>query len=228
MLRPRLPSIVVLASGLLHCGGVTQSEPTESRGQINAQTDTCDEAPDDDDLGIELGGGFHAAYYNERFDYVTSGQTCGPAYDNLNSFSLRLTGKAARHYSAVVHCGYLRYDNGTFVGERVEVEARDGEWCDDLALERLQLVDRMLLSDVSFSIEAKDCAPSRQLSLAVNTRVGWTEALPAADSLCVYVADRQAGAYACSLAPPADYCVCPHSESWQDFFKSMKLSLEPR
>ncbi|HYQ00555.1 MAG TPA: hypothetical protein VER96_17880 [Polyangiaceae bacterium] len=43
----------------------------------------------------------------------------------------------------------------------------------------------------------------------------------------MYVANRQPGAWACRLAPPADYCVCPDGDAWQDFITDAQLSLVP-
>jgi len=124
-----------------------------------------------------------------------------------------------------VRCGYIRYDNGTFVGERVEVEARDGSWCHQLALDSIELVDRMLLTDVSFRIESKESAPARDLAVRFETRSGWTAAAPAENSLCAYVAFRAPGNSACGMVPPTPSCVCPCGSSWQDFFDAMTLSL---
>jgi hypothetical protein len=155
---------------------------------------------------------------------VSGGQKC-EASDGLNTFALKLSGSAADRYSAVVRCGYIRYDNGAFVGERVEVEARDGMWCHQPALDRIELVDRMLLTDVSFRIEAKASAPARDLAVRFETRSGWTAAAPAEDSLCAYVAFRAPGSWACGMVPPAPSCVCPCGPSWEDFFDAMTLSL---
>jgi len=69
-----------------------------------------------------------------------------------------------------VRCGYIRYDNGTFVGERVQVEARDGKWCDDVAAPELDLVDRMLLTDVSFAVEPRlPSTAERRLAVSFST-----------------------------------------------------------
>jgi hypothetical protein len=59
----------------------------------------------------------------------------------------------------------------------------------------------MLLTDVSFELEARNA------------------------NVCIYVANRQVGAWACRLASPADYCVCPVGDAWQDFIADAKLSL---
>lgn len=178
-----------------------------------------------DDVGIEFACGSRSVSVLSRSDYLSSGQICGGS-GGINTFALRPTGRAAADYSAVARCGYIRYDNGTFVGERVEVEARDGEWCDDQALKRLELADRMLLTDVSFALEAKNASvPKRQLALAISTLAGWTKPEPAESNLCVYVANRQAGASTCSMAPATDSCVCPCDAAWQDFITGVRLSL---
>lgn len=234
---------IVLAACLLGCGGRASNVESGPRtlvddsdrakgGDAGIEPREPQSEPridaDSGNVGIEFACGFRSASSAKHFAYRASGQNCGDD-GGLNTFALRLTGSAAADYAAVVRCGYVRYDNGIFVGERVEVEARDGQWCDELALEQIDLADRMLLTDVSFALEARTATvPDRSLSLAIATRAGWTDPLPAAQNICIYVANRQTGAYACRLAPPADFCVCPDGDAWQDFFTDMKLSLEPQ
>jgi hypothetical protein len=180
-----------------------------------------------DDLELELACGAVSATDEEYSAFVSGGQRCQPS-NGINTFAVRLRGSAASRYSAVVRCGYIRYDNGTFVGERIQVEGRDGAWCHEPASARLEPVDRMLLTDVSFAIEASCDAPARNLMVHFQTRAGWTVPIAAEDSICVYVAFRAPGAAACSMAPPAAYCTCPSGPAWQDFFIAMALSLTER
>jgi hypothetical protein len=178
-----------------------------------------------DDLQIEFACGIHSANTGEYSEYYGNGQICENS-KGINTFALRLIGSAAPRYSAVVRCGYLRYDNGTFVGERVEVEARDGRWCHETGLQHIDLVDRMLLTDVSFAIDALDAvAPKRHLAIQFSMLSGWTNPVPAETNLCLYVAHLQLGAYACAMASPAPYCVCPCDTMWQSFPMAMSLSL---
>jgi hypothetical protein len=218
-------------SSLAESPGGSSSEPSEDTPPRRSQQDRCVQlAPpqlqaDSDDLQITFGCGSFSATGHELSGFLGGGQKCEASGDLLNTFALKLSGSAAEKYSAVVRCGYIRYDNGTFVGGRVEVEARDGNWCHELALEKIELVDRMLLTDVSFRIEAKQSAPERDLAVRFETRSGWTAATPAEDSLCAYVAYRAPGNWACDRVPPVPSCVCPCGPSWEDFFDAMSLSL---
>lgn len=206
-------------------GPTTPSDEGAAGGSC-VPLDATKAAPDSKDLQLEYACGFHSAERKWSSDYVQGGESCG---DNigLNTFSMRLKGAAAARYSAVVRCGYIRYDNGTFVGERVAVEARDGQWCHQPALELLQPIDRMLLTDVSFSIEPVDPGPARKQPLAVqfSTRVGWTQPVPAENPLCFYVAHREPGNWACRMVTAAPYCVCPCGEAWEDFLSDLRISL---
>ena len=175
-------------------------------------------------LQLSFACGTYSVARQEQSEFLSGGKSCS-ASDGLNTFALKIGGSAAGEYSPVVRCGYIRYDNGTFVGERFEVEARDGQWCHDLALKRIELVDRMLLTDVSFALEPKEAAPARRLSVQFDGRGGWTALVPAEESLCAYVAFREQGYAACGMVPPAPYCVCPCGSGWEDFFSAMTLSL---
>ena len=181
-----------------------------------------------DDLRIEFACGVRQAALMNRSEFQAGGTTCGTML-GLNTFALRLQGRDAAAYSAVVRCGYIRYDNGSFVGARVQVEARDGAWCDDLALQRIELVDRMLLTDVGFAVESRQgSAPKRNLSATFSMRTGSTTPVSPERALCVYVANRAPGVASCRLAAPSPNCVCPCDQAWGDFFESVKLSLLAR
>lgn len=109
------------------------------------------------------------------------------------------------------------------------MEARDGAWCHERALNEIMLADRMLLTDVSFAIEATDAtAPKRYLAVQFSSLSGWTAPVLAQDSLCAYVAFREPGNWACRMVSPASYCVCPCGQGWDDFFNAMSLSLATR
>lgn len=178
------------------------------------------------DLQIEYACGYRSAEAERYSNFFAGGTRCDDG--EINTFALKLKGRAAAGYSAVVRCGYIRYDNGTFVGERLAVEARDGQWCHEAALERMDLVDRMLLTDVSFAVEPRGAAPARGVRARFSTRAGWTDPVPADKNLCAYVAHRQAGQagdWACRMVSSVPYCVCPCGEAWEDFFSGAELSL---
>jgi hypothetical protein len=209
------------AAGAAATDGSSSGEPAEAPACVELAEPEL--AVEQDDLQLSFACGTYSVARQEQSEFLSGGRSCS-ASDGLNTFALKVEGSAAGAYSAVVRCGYVRYDNGTFVGERVEVEARDGQWCHDLALKRIELVDRMLLADVSFALEPKQ-APARRLSLQFEGRAGWTAPVPAEESLCAYVAFRQPGYAACGMVPPAPYCVCPCGPGWEDFFSAMTLSL---
>jgi hypothetical protein len=201
-----LATTTIAGLGLVACGGTL--------------------AGPDADLQATYGCGIHRADIAQRSQLVAAGEPCTVPFGELNTFAVQLSGANRGLYSAVVRCGYIRYDNGTVVGSRVAVEARDGAWCDDLALQQIDLKDRMLLTDISFSIEpATANAPSRGFTYAFTTRGGVSQPFPNGTNVCVYVADRLAGASSCSLAPPSSDCSCPRDPSWGDFLESVTLSL---
>jgi hypothetical protein len=178
-------------------------------------------------LRVEVACGIHSAALQNYSDFVDTGVSCTNATQELNTFALRVSGPESEQYSAVVRCGYIRYDNGTFVGERVVVEARDGQWCHELALERIELRDRMLLTDVAFVLERLErSAAPHSLSMSMLSRAGWSDETVADQAICMYVAHHQAGAYACRLGPTLDYCTCPPGESWEDFMEGVAISLD--
>ncbi|HYJ11585.1 MAG TPA: hypothetical protein VEX18_21330 [Polyangiaceae bacterium] len=250
---------VIVVTSLIGCGGIARhdTQPEVSAGAANQPNDLADqpqstEQPtsttphtadstagtctqltpprpdiDLDELQVEYACGYRTAATERYSEFLPSGARCGEA--EINTFALKLKGRTASAYSAVVRCGYIRYDNGVFVGERVQVEARDGAWCHEAALEHIELADRILLTDVSFALEARDItAPPRSLSARFSTRAGWTAPVPTHESLCTYVAHRQSGTAACRTALPAGYCVGPCGEAWQDFFQAIELSLVRR
>lgn len=174
-------------------------------------------------LQVEFACGWHSASTDERTGFLEGGSRCEPS-SGINTFALRAVGSDASRYSALARCGYVRYDDGSFVGERIEVEVRDGKWCHEAALERLDLEDRLLLTDVAFTLEPKDGARERRLSVRFATRNGWTNAVPAERNLCAYVAHREPAA-ACGEVDPVEDCVCPCGDAWQDFFLAMELQL---
>lgn len=181
------------------------------------------------ELEIRYACGLHRADREEYSTFRPLGESCDLPFGEMNTFALELSGSAAGSYSAVVRCGFVRYDNGDFVGDRVEVEARDGEWCHEVALEQITLVDRMLLTDVSFAIEPVGAATAQHpLDVSMQSRDGWSKPFPADASLCVYVAYRQIGASACGMVPPAPFCTCPPDAAWQDFFEGIKLTAGKR
>jgi hypothetical protein len=195
-----------------------------SEGGICVALATAEAEPNATELQLEYACGIYSAERKWSSDYVAGGERCGTTFD-LNTFSLRLKGAAAARYSAVVRCGYIRYDNGTFVGGRVAVEARDGQWCHEPALGLIQLADRMLLTDVSFSIESKDAAlPARPLAVAFSTFAGWTPPVPAEGQLCLYVAHREPGSSTCRMVAPASDCTCPCGDAWEDFMVAVQIS----
>ena len=178
-----------------------------------------------DELQIQYACGIHSAHTQEYSAFLDGATPCENP-PGFNTFALKLIGSAAARYSAVVRCGYIRYDNGTFVGSRVETEARDGQWCHEPALDSIQLADRMLLTDVAFAIEALDStAPTKHLAVQFLTRSGRTRAVPAEDNLCLYVAHRAPGNWTCSMVAPTSYCTCPCDPAWDDFPTAMTLSL---
>ena len=246
---PLAIGLAVFASSLSGCGGKVTRDAAETQVPPDSSTEpepplppapppAPDESsprcvalplaaaqPDDDDQHVEFACGLRSAAQEIRSPFLVGGQSC-ESPQGANTFALRLTRRLAADYSTVVRCGYILYENGSFVGERFEVEARDGEWCDELALQRLELRDRMLLTDVSFAIEAKDgrLVPW-QIVLQTLTSAGWTEPVPAEYSLCLYVAHQGAGASTCLQVKPADYCVCPCRKAWRDFLVGTKLWL---
>jgi hypothetical protein len=199
--------------------------PTVPCGMPTAAPSTPPPPAQSGDLELEYACGIHSIWAMQTLDFVSTGEVCGLGRD-LNTFALRLTGADSARYSAVVRCAYIRYDNGTVVGDRVVVEARDGQWCHELALEQIDMKDRMLLTDVSFAVEAiEETAPARGLSLRINGRLGWSDAVSAEKPLCLYVAHEEYGAAACgSLRQPLPYCTCPPGEAWQDFANDVELS----
>ena len=210
-------------------GGAPAAGGTGGRAPTQPPEGSCTDLPSPrlvaggGHLEVSYACGMHSATVQEYSDFRAAGVPCTTG---SNTFAIRVTGADRERYSAVARCGYIRYDNGTFVGSRVAVEARDGQWCHELALEQIELVDRMLLTDVSFAIEATDpSAPAQRLALQVTTRFGSTGLLPAETNLCAYVAHRQYGGFVCSMAPPTPDCVCPCDPAWFDFFNSITISL---
>lgn len=252
----RLACAWAIATSVICCGGIARDDmrPQVTAGAANQPNNVADQPKsaaqptpttphtpaspagtctqltpprpetDFEELQVEYACGYHTAEAERYSEFLPSGARCGDA--EINTFALKVKGGTRAAYSAVVRCGYIRYDNGVFVGERVQVEARDGAWCHEAALEHIELADRILLTDVSFALEPRDItAPPRSLSARFSTRAGWTDPVPTHESLCAYVAHRQPGTSACRTAAPARYCVCPCGEAWQDFFQAMELSL---
>jgi hypothetical protein len=217
----------ILSAQLTACGGRSHQDRESPSAEDCAESGAARAEATSDDLELELACGAVSATAEEYSAFVNGGQPCQPS-NGINTFALRLSGGAASRYSAVVRCGYIRYDNGTFVGQRIEVEARDGAFCHEPALRKLQPVDRMLLTDVSFAIEASCGAPEQDLVVQFETRSGWTQSVPAEEQLCAYVAFRAPGASACRMAAPASYCTCPAGSAWDDFFTAVTLSLATR
>lgn len=190
------------------------------------------EADPELDIDLQLRCGLHKVaittgeLIEEYSDPMSAGEPCAISdQDSLNTYSFSLLGDASSDYSAVVRCGYIRYDNGTFVGDRIVVEARDGQWCHELALEAIDLQDRMLLTDVSFAIEQMEpSAPEIPLIVRFEGREGPTSWHPAEPNLCVYVAHVQGGAYTCGLVSGDLFCECPEDERWADFFGTATLA----
>lgn len=205
------------------------SEPPSHESAHDACVPLASVAPqaDADDLKLEYACGYRSAEVERYSSFLAGGTRCEQG--EINTFALRLEGRAAADYSAVARCGYLHYDNGLFVGERVQVEARDGAWCHELALAQTDLADRILLTDVSFTLEARDATvPRRDVGVRFLTNAGWTERVSTRDSVCAYVAHREPGVSACGLASPASYCVCPCGVAWHDFFLGVELMLARR
>jgi hypothetical protein len=211
----RALGLVSVLSLLAACSGRTALHPPEP-----------EEPGEPGELRFEFACGLRAHGLESRSTFIESGQRCEDA-NLVNTFALRVTGRAAAQYSAVARCGYVRYDNGIFVGKRVAVEARDGAWCHDAALKSIDLVDRMLLTDVSFAIETvREGAPERRLSAQFTTFGGETKPLSPEANLCVYVANRVNGTANCNQVPPSPDCTCPSDPAWSDFFSGVRLTLE--
>jgi hypothetical protein len=177
-------------------------------------------------LTLEYACGRHLIGSPAYSDYVKGGETCAVGGTDLNTFSVVLNGAERGSYTAIARCGYIRYDNGTFVGERVVVEARDGQWCHELALQELDLKDRMLLTDVSFRVEsvAPPSVAAGSVLIGAQESAVASEPIAADAPLCLYVAHVQPGAYACAQVPAIDYCVCPKGSTWRDFLTSVALT----
>lgn len=106
-----------LRHGWLNLPPISDGRSSET---ADGRLTTADETASDD-LQIEFACGGVSASNEEYSDFLSAGQRCQPA-SGINTFALRLSRSAASRYSAVVRCGYVRYDNGTFVGERIQVE----------------------------------------------------------------------------------------------------------
>lgn len=223
-LHSRLQALIcLLGVALLACGGLSQRELDSSS---RAGSDASTEPSEDDELRVQFACGSVSATVNELSEFVDSGDECAPS-NGITTFALRLNGSAADRYSAVVRCGYMRYDNGTFVGTRVESEGRDGAFCHESALRELAPIDRMLLTDFSFELEPRIPIRPRSLTVALESfDKRWSESVSAEQSLCLYVAFRAPGASTCAMAPPADYCHCPNTEYWPDFADAARVTLE--
>jgi hypothetical protein len=215
----------VLAVALVGCGGLSQRElDSSSRAGSGASTEPSDDA----ELRVQFACGSVSATVNELSDFMDSGEECAQS-GGISTFALRLNGSAANRYSAVVRCGYVRYDNGTFVGTRVQSEGRNGAFCHESALRELAPIDRMLLTDFSFELEPRIETGPRSLTVALQSfDERWSESVSAVQSLCLYVAFRAPGASTCALAPPADYCDCPNTPYWPDFATAARVTLEMR
>jgi hypothetical protein len=249
-------AMAIAGHGLVGCGGRSLDGPVTRESNADHDSGALDEAPNvptdstaassapsatpvgctplpdpstaivDSGLKLNYACGIRRADVNQRSPFVSAGERCAVPFGELNTFAVQLSGANRGLYSAVVRCGYIRYDNGTFVGSRVAVEARDGAWCDDLALQSIDLKDRMLLTDVSFWIEPTVAsAPSRGFTYAFTTRAGVSLPIPNRTNVCVYVANRMEGAFTCGLAPPSADCSCLCDPNWGDFLLSMTLSL---
>jgi hypothetical protein len=186
----------------------------------------------DPNLLLTYACGGRTVAVSDRSPFAAEGDPCAVWLGSLNTFAMKLAGPARSQYSAVVRCGYIPVDNGTFVGSRVVVEARDGEWCDDVAFQSIDSKHDILLTDVAFSIErVAPEAPSRGVTAQFTIYVGASPArtplsiVPNGTSVCAYVADRMLGASSCTSAPPSPDCVCPCDPAWGDTFASVTLSL---
>lgn len=215
--------VCMLAVALVGCGGLSQRELDSSS---KASAGASAEPSDHDELRVQFACGTVSATVNELSDFVNGGEECARS-SGINTFALRLNGSAADRYSAVVRCGYVRYDNGTVVGTRVQSEGRDGAFCHGSALRALTPIDRMLLTDFSFELEPRIETHPRSLTVALESfEERWSEPVSAEQSLCLYVAFRAPGVATCALAPVADYCHCPNTQNWRDFAIAARVTLE--